>query len=84
VAERLEVLFGEKTLGGLKNIVLDGDPDTTTARKRSGKIALVRCDLRQITLASLVIIIIFLLVRQSARQNLVGFRLGLGLVLGLG
>jgi len=33
-AERIEVLFGLKTLRGPRNIVLDGGPDLPTERER--------------------------------------------------
>jgi len=33
-AERIEVLFGVKTLGNQRNIVLDGGPDPPSARGR--------------------------------------------------
>jgi len=46
-AERINILFGVNTLGGLRNIVLDRGTDPPTARER-----VIRCTLCQITLAS--------------------------------
>jgi len=41
-AKRNEVLFGAKTLGGTRNIVLNGGPDSPTARGKRGDAAFAK------------------------------------------